>query len=578
MTTVQAQTLTLAKDGEARAVVGVAADAPDVTRFAAEELAAYLGRITGGTFEVLEISEDSPATVQQFGGERLPVLVGASRYTDRLQVGLDDLAPDGFRIVTLPQALVIAGIDDSRVNPRAWRSLGSAGSLYGVYRFLEELGCRFYLPGEVGEVIPSSPSLWVSRMDIADAPYFRERLGQPPLGGEEAAVWMRKLGFGATEYPQASCHSFNRWPEKYKQAHPEYFALHGDRRINHICFSHPDARQQMIEDARSWLREHDADLYPYFTVMQNDGAPGPCRCELCQPHIRDERGWMGLQSDLVASAAVEVARAIADEFPERGIIIGAYNDYTLPPTEIDRLPDNVSVCIFKHRQMFWDEEGYEGFKRVLDGWLELQPQSVAFWEYYNFDCWAGAAWGGVPAVTTGLIAEDIRHLKRTSEETGIPFSGELIFCDGRLQEHWHDRLWWMGLDFYVTGKLLWDPERDLEAMLDEFLTTFFGPAAEPMSRFYDRAEEVWTTGDHGGIYGYADPSLKTLEERSEAMSYSADPWEHLFTPDVVAELNGILKKAEMAAPRAPYAARVAMVRSGFNWTMQRAAGEDRQEE
>lgn len=578
MTTVHAQSLTLAKDGQARAVVGVAADAPTVTRFAAEELAAYLDRITGGTFDVVEVSADSPPTVREFAGDRLPVLVGASRYTEQLQINVDELGPDGFRIVTLPEALVIAGIDDPRVAARRWRSLGSAGSLYGVYRFLEELGCRFYFPGEFGEVIPRSASLSVSTMDISDAPCFPMRLAQPPVGGGEAAVWMRKLGCGATQYPQASCHSFHAWHEEFFDDHPEYFALVGGRRISHICFSQPEARNVMIRHATQWLSDHDPDLYPCFTVMQNDGAPGPCTCADCRPRIHRELGWSGLQSDLVADAAIEVAEAIEDEFPERGVIIGAYNDYTHPPVEINRLPDNVSVCIFKHRQMFWDEEGHEGFRRVLNGWLDLQPQSVAFWEYYNFDCWAGGAWAGVPAVTTGLIAEDARYLKRRSEESGIPFSGELVFCDGRLQEHWHDRLWWLGLDLYVTGKLLWDPERDTEAMLDEFFTSFFGPAADPMGRFYARAEEIWSTGDHGGRYTYGDTRYKTRQERSEVQQWAADPWEHLFTPEVLAELNDILKEAEGAARRAPWSARVGMVRGGFNWTMQRAAGEDAGEE
>jgi hypothetical protein len=327
----------------------------------------------------------------------------------------------------------------------------------------------------------------------------------------------------------------------------------------------------MIEQARERLESHDADLYPYFSVMQNDGAPGPCRCQDCAPRIHEELGWFGLQSDVVAEAAIEVAKAISDEFPDRGVIIGAYNDYTHPPVEIDQLPSNVAVSIFKHRQMFWDEEGHEGFKRVLDGWLDLQPKEVCFWEYYNFDCWAGASWGGVPAVTTDLIAEDIKYLKQRSEESGIPFAGELLFCDGRLKEHWHDRLWWMGLDIYLTGKLLWEPDLDHEAMLDEFFESYFGPAAEPMERFYTRAEQVWNEGDHGGIYGYADPDLKTIQDRMEKATFSANPWENLFTDEVLDELNEILKEAEAEATRAPYSTRVAFVRSGFNWTLEEAA-------
>lgn len=565
--------LTIARDGQATSRVVVSGDAPAVTQFAAQELAQYLGRISGGQFEVVKADSESPDSVLELTNTENAVLVGLSRYTSEFDQQVADLEPDGYMIVSKPPVLLIAGNDDPRTNPEVARSLGDAGSLYGVYRFLERLGVRFYYPTEFGEVVPSRQTIELDEFSVTDAPYFRMRLAQPPIAGKPAAVWMRKLGFGATRYPQASCHSFGRWANKYKEEHPEYFALHGDRRIDHICFSHPDARAQMVKDARSWLRGHDADLYPYFTVMQNDGAPGPCRCELCKPRISSEEGWMGLQSDLVADAAVEVAESIESDFPNRGICIGAYNDYTRPPTEIDKLPENVAVCIFKHRQMFWDQQGKAGFHDVLNGWLALEPKEISFWEYYNFDCWSGAKWGGVPAVTTKLIAEDIKYLKRKSEESGVPFAGELIFCDGRLREHWPDRLWWLGLDYYISGKCLWDPDLDRESVLAEFYRTFYGPAAEPMRHFYSLAEETWNTGDFGGQYAYGNKNLKTIRQRLKASFFSADPWKHLFTAEILNTLDQHLKQAEEKATEAPYARRVQMVRDGFNWTLSQAANQ-----
>ena len=49
----------------------------------------------------------------------------------------------------------------------------------------------------------------------------------------------------------------------------------------------------------------------------------------------------------------------------------------------------------------------------------------------------------------------------------------------------------VGPSYYVVSKLWWDPDRDVDALRDEFHTTLFGPAAAPMARYWDRHEKVW---------------------------------------------------------------------------------------
>jgi len=232
----------------------------------------------------------------------------------------------------------------------------------------------------------------------------------PPLETPEASLWLRRVGFGATVEPARTCHSFSGWFAKYAQTHPEYFALHGDKRINYICFYGAGVRQQMIADAWAFFQRSDPLRWPDFTVMENDGAPQACQCPECQRRLNPQDGGYGLMSDSVAEAAIEVARGICDDFPDRGICIGAYNEYTRPPLRVKELPPNVGVQLFRHRQLFWSAEAQKNGYAALEGWLALKPKTVSFWDYYNFDCWGGGRWLGVPAVTTRLIAEDIRRL------------------------------------------------------------------------------------------------------------------------------------------------------------------------
>jgi hypothetical protein len=582
------------EDGAPRAaVVAVKKGAPKATAFAAKELQNYLQKITGASLALVEIEDGAGPSLQALTTKAGVVSVGENKLMEELGLSSAQMEPDAFRIVCRGKALAIFGRDDPEVDPAKWQSVGSAGTLYGVYSFLESLGVRWFFPGEIGEVVPKRETVEVpDNTDIASAPYFPFRLAQPPLETPEANLWARRVGLGAALHPAATCHSFTSWHRKYAKTNPEYFALHGDKRIDYICFYGKGVREQMIQDAREYFRRADPKKFPYFTVMENDGAPGPCECPECQRRLTRDEGWYGLMSDYVAEAAVDVARAVKDEFPDRGVCIGAYNEYTRPPLRVrfdhahrpelvegKELPANVGVQIFRHRQQIWSEEARKNIYAVVVGWLALKPKTISFWDYYNFDCWSGARWLGVPAVTTRFIAEDIKRLKELSQQSKTKFLGELTFCDGRVKAHHPERVWWLGLDIYLTGKFLWNPDLNREELLKDFYGKFFGPAAAPMEKFYSRAEDVWVNGDHGGRNFYcAKPKVApkatdagSLEEMRKTSYISADPWKCLFTPPVLKELAQYLTEAQTLAKDPPYRERVEMVSKGFALTLSRAA-------
>ena len=45
-----------------------------------------------------------------------------------------------------------------------------------------------------------------------------------------------------------------------------------------------------------------------------------------------------------------------------------------------------------------------------------------------------------------------------------------------------------GLDFYVSSKLMWDVNTDVDAVYADFLDKAFGTAKAPMKSYYDRWE------------------------------------------------------------------------------------------
>lgn len=61
------------------------------------------------------------------------------------------------------------------------------------------------------------------------------------------------------------------------------------------------------------------------------------------------------------------------------------------------------------------------------------------------------------------------------------------------------------LNLYVTGKLYWDVNQDVDKMLDEYFKLFYGPAEKEMKEFWLLAEKIWT--DAGKIKSRLSPTV-----------------------------------------------------------------------
>ena len=135
----------LAQDGKPKATIIIAANAIDTNQEAAELLQEYVRKISGAT---LPIADDSKAV------EGAKVLIGRSKFVDQLKLNIPNghtnaFAEEGYIIKQIGDQLVLAG-NDNRPSPVY------KGSLFAVIEILQRLGCRWYMPGEFGEVFSHS--------------------------------------------------------------------------------------------------------------------------------------------------------------------------------------------------------------------------------------------------------------------------------------------------------------------------------------------------------------------------------------------------------------------------------------
>ena len=95
------------------------------------------------------------------------------------------------------------------------------------------------------------------------------------------------------------------------------------------------------------------------------------------------------------------------------------------------------------------------------------------------------------------------------------------------------------IDYYVTMKLLDDPDLEVDDILNEFFTRYYGAAAEPMKHLHLRIEEI-----------YSDPNNYPEEVRTEERQFHQNEeiaWKYLGTEERMAELGELMEEAKSLA-------------------------------
>jgi hypothetical protein len=525
----------IVRNGQPQAEIVVSETPSRTTELAAEELQEYLLKISGARLPITtEPSEEFP----------VHVYVGRSSHTDRLGVTDEGLTYGAFRMVSGEDWLVLIGSDTEFTpiepwghshpdRPRAlaeWDELtgehwgnpclsvhrrysplldlwagDDRGSFNAVNEFLRSLGARWYFPGELGEILPTMADIElpeVNRTVHPDFPvrhlyfYYNEfwmaREGNPR--GVEDVMWQCRLGL--FDYRKVMGNSIGHGTvmvhsrDEVKQAHPEFFALWGGKRATEHhggggapCLSSEGLFEQNVKLVRALYDIYDE---PMVSVAPADGYVNLCQCELCEAKGTPERGWSGQLSDYVWSYVDRVAREVHKSHPDRKISAIAYTSYQLPPEKIEQLSPNIAIILCRWRSNFYDPETRQQFTDLVNAWMEKLPSKELYiWDYY-LHCRPDGAWAGIPVYFPHIIAEDLRSLRGVSR-------GEHIEV---FRSYWPDGYTWDALaanhlNCYLTARLYWDADQDVDALLEEYYEKFYGPARDEMKAFVTYAEANW---------------------------------------------------------------------------------------
>jgi len=550
--------------GEVEVVIPAAPLA--VERFAAQELTNFLSRVLGAPVPVGANAE----------GRRTAILLGRA-------AGLDvaALERDAFRTKVEASdsgnsVVRIAGRDGKEdVFRRAWR-FGAVtrceyATLFGVYAFLEDYaGVRFYFPGELGTVANRRAAVEVPVQDRTTAPWFavrsmimsRDGVWYEPLpegwhpNSGKALNWLRQR-FETTRIP--CCHGQNGFKivERFAATHPEYCQLRNDgTRCTSLdrerVGSHP---KQLCQSSGIWDVFHDdivaSGRTGYVDVMPQDGYV-PCECPACQAkYRRNPDGTLAenYASELVWGRTAELARRfLAEGRTDLTFTQMSYGAYRAVP-DVD-LPTNilVMVAVTGPWNVHNPTQHGEALARIR-AWDEKTGRRVWLWTYpHKF----------FNTVLPGVPSFGPRAWGRFFKDAAPDISG--AFCEAET-DHWIFHY----LNYYVFSRIAWNPETDVDAVIDEHNRLMFGAGASDMAKFFGILEEKW-------VKGIAGRTVDTPIGPKSMPPCEYKIWTEVYSPAVMGEMEGLLSAAEgKAGPGTIEARRVDLIRRELYGPLKRAA-------
>ena len=530
------------EDGQLGALV--LPDDPSLAeQYACYELQRYISRMTGATLGL-------KGRDKVFDGERV-VYLGRAAQEQRSK--LKDLPADSYLIHSTADQLVLAGKADQ-------------GTLYAVYDFLSQQGCRWIIPGPLGEIIPKRQALAACQSKVESPDYDCRgfmALSQDfnPGGGEEFGWIGIKLDdhfdwyvrnrlniawFAGAETYDFGAHRAHGWVQLLNHSynglvaphgahfkdHPDWYPLVRGKRmpvcdigpkfVNQLCVSNKGLRDYTVEMVLDYFKKNPRARA--FPLNPMDGPSFWCECDECKALDPPGVDWsrhategqvMGM-ADRALNYASEVAERVAKVYPDKMIEMYAYG-YTLEPPVRQKAHKNVFVKYANLRQgegngplgrsmMDPDAPIWPAWREQLDGWKKADARLA----FYNYMEWQH------PDVTLFWFYNGVDVLKTLNRQYNCRI----------LAGETENNILISTMVYNVMARALWDLDVDYKAVIRDLCDNFYGPVADELygyNMMMDEAirkstaweQEGWRPNDHLYL------SLEVLEKGRRVLDEAA---------------------------------------------------------
>jgi len=528
-------TMVLVEDGRPRAVIVVSSEAakavPEVSlanpdpgtpaekvAWAAHDLQVYIEKMSGAQLPIVGDDQSRPeGTVVLVGRGKL-----TAKYDTQIPAGLTNLREEeGYAILTDGNTLVLAGNDEGPYH----------GTEYAVSFFLHKLGVRWYMPGEFGEVVPQQPTIAIADINEVSRPDFKMR------------------NWGTHWFADDLRPTETRWKIRNGMNLDPMHAIPGDSSVRAVL--PPEAEKDNPKFADIFARDARGNVYPHMPNLSSEESV-QYAAEVIKAHFRknpDATSWgigaddglprdfspgtqpmhmnfpstIGRFNDVRGSSTTEewmqwvqrVAAEVYKEFPDRIISTNGYANRDTPPIGVT--PDPKIWIMFA--PIFCDT--YHALDNPLSWMTQRQYNMLKDWTSmydnvwtYNYLYYNLVGCGAPPIPLARRHMHDMPMLKDIGV-VGFLDEGRTVRGEAGV------------FPTYLRARMMWDADLDAQALMDEFFTTWYGPAAGPAFAFWDEMERAI----EGSIWSGNEDHMLSL----------------VYTPELIKRLESHLKKAEALA-------------------------------
>ena len=436
--------------------------------------------------EMVNVSEENTVYAED---AKMIVLGNCEQLLSEANVSVNflELGESGFVIKTVGQNVFIAG---------GYRY----GTVNGVYEFMRKtFNYEIYSADEI--VIDKEVSQKkLPDLDMKKIPDIEVLIPGTGLmvNDRTAAMRLGYHGYSELDIPviDANGKEHNAHSDRfivpfdvYGEEHSDWFGAADSVHGKQLCYSNTE----MYEQAYLPRVKELVAMYPtrsWFTISQSDNTP-LCKCDKCTPEVEKYGSYSGIMVKFANKLAKDLNDWLKQEGSDRIIKVfaNAYQETMDPPvtynqktdtyTPIDgiKLGENVYVHMALSAQLppvsiYAESNG--GCYSQIKGWAALNSK---------ISCWSYGQTFLNYFVPTNLYNSMPDIFKLMKEVGCIDFTVQMQVDNLNGTDFYH-------LKVFLQSKLRWDVNLDINKLIEEYFTHYFGDAGEEMLEFFNELR-VW---------------------------------------------------------------------------------------
>jgi len=456
--------------------------ASPIEKQAASMLQQYLSKLS---IKAVPIAEESKSPIKN------GIYLGQTEYAKTLQINFSQLMETGFITKTAGNNIIIAGG-------------AKKGLLFGAYDLLENLGFRKFAPETT--LIPKTTTFNPTKTEIIAEPQIKYRTtSYSEMADQEYSDWHK---LSSRDDWGLFVHTFNTLvpQQEYAKTHPEYYSLINGKRQpgTQLCLSNPEVLSVLVTSLKNKIQQNPAATY--WSVSQDDNDRY-CQCDGCSA-LNEKYGRVP------SGSIIYFVNQVAREFPDKIISTLAYWYTRKAPKNIEIEPNvNIMLCNIESARQAPVFVTDPAFSNDLRNWGALS-KDILIWDYnIQFTNYVS------PFPNLFTLKPNIKFYTENQVNA--------LFMQANNEPAAEMAL----LRSYLICKLMWNPDADDQAIIDEFLNGYFGAAA-PFINQYIRSMQ------------------KSLVESGMVLSIFGDPIHAknaYLSAEMMKQYKQLFDKAEQAA-------------------------------